>query len=102
MAAALPILLQRQLSFSVLHSYRLIFIGYFGLCLSVAALYLFLSPAVEVANQAGLAPTRTKIAPESKRIIAKLTALFSLDAFGGGFLTDSLVAYWFFRRLWDR
>ena len=39
-----------------------------------------------------------KIAPESKRIIAKLTALFSLDAFGGGFLTDSLVAYWFFRR----
>jgi predicted MFS family arabinose efflux permease len=24
--------------------------------------------------------------------------LFSLDAFGGGFLTDALVAYWFFRR----
>ena len=23
---------------------------------------------------------------------------FSLDAFGGGFLTDALVAYWFFRR----
>jgi predicted MFS family arabinose efflux permease len=36
--------------------------------------------------------------PESKRILAKLTALFSLDAFGGGFLTDALVAYWFFRR----
>ena len=28
----------------------------------------------------------------------RLTALFSLDAFGGGFLTDALVAYWFFRR----
>src|SRR5207249_7423793 len=28
----------------------------------------------------------------------KITALFSLDAFGGGFLTDALVAYWFFRR----
>ena len=24
--------------------------------------------------------------------------MFSLDAFGGGFLTDALVAYWFFRR----
>jgi len=35
-----------------------------------------------------------KIAPESKRIGAKLTALFSLD----GLLTDALVAYWFFRR----
>ena len=98
MAAALPILLQRELHLSVLHSYRLLFFGYFGLCLAVSAFYSFLSPAVEVANQAGLAPTRSKIAPESKRIVAKLTILFSLDAFGGGFLTDALVAYWFFRR----
>ncbi len=98
MAAALPILLQRQLSVSMLRSYRLVFFGYFGLCLAVAALYFFLSPAVEVANPSGLALARTKISPESKRIVAKLTALFSLDAFGGGFLTDALVAYWFFRR----
>src|SRR5215467_7022177 len=98
MAAALPILLQRQLSVSVLRSYRLVFFGYFGLCLAIAAVYFFLSPAVEVASPVGLAPTRTKITPESKRIVVKLTALFSLDAFGGGFLTDALVAYWFFRR----
>lgn len=98
MAAGLPILLQRQLSVSVLRSYRLVFFGYFGLCLAVAALYFLLSPAVEVANPSGHAQAGTRIAPESKRIIAKLTALFSLDAFGGGFLTDALVAYWFFRR----
>jgi MFS family permease len=97
-AAALPVLLQRQLSVSVLRSYRLMFFGYFGLFLAVAALYFFLSPAVEVAGSSELVRTRTKIAPESKRIVAKLTALFSLDAFGGGFLTDALVAYWFFRR----
>jgi MFS family permease len=98
MAAALPIVLQRQLSVSVLRSYRLVFFGYFGLCIAVAALYLFLSSAVEVANTIGLPTTGTKIAPESKRIVTKLTALFSIDAFGGGFLTDALVAYWFFRR----
>src|SRR5438128_10685536 len=40
----------------------------------------------------------SRISSDSKRIIAKITALFSLDAFGGGFLTDALVAYWFFRR----
>ena len=97
-AAALPILLQHHLSISVLHSYRLVFFGYSGLCLAVAAIYFFLSTAVEVANPSSLALARTKIAPVSKRIIAKLTALFSLDAFGGGFLTDALVAYWFFRR----
>ena len=98
MAAALPIFLQHRLSVSVLRSYRLVFLGYFGLCLSVAALYLFLSPAVEVPNPDGLAPRRTKITPESRRIVTNLTALFSLDALGGGFLTDALVAYWFFRR----
>ena len=98
MAAGLPILLQRQLSVSVLHSYRLVFLGYFGVFLVVAALYFFLSPAVEVAAPSGFTPPRTRIAPQSKRIVRKLTALFSLDAFGGGFLTDALVAYWFFRR----
>ncbi|PYX93544.1 MAG: MFS transporter, partial [Acidobacteria bacterium] len=38
------------------------------------------------------------VAPETKRIVARLAALFSLDSLGGGFLTDALVAYWFFRR----
>ena len=98
MAAGLPILLQSHLAVSLLHSYHLIFLGYFGLCLVIAAIYFFLSPAVEVGNPPRLASAPTKITPESKRIVAKLTALFSLDAFGGGFLTDALVAYWFFRR----
>jgi len=98
MAAALPILLQRQLHISALRSYRLLFFGYFGLCLAVAVLYSFLSPAVEVANPAGLAPSTTRITPQSKRVVPKLVALFSLDAVGGGFLPDALVAYWFFWR----
>jgi hypothetical protein len=77
---------------------ELVFVGYFGLCLAAAAIYLFLSTAVEFSNHSILASATTKIAPESMRIIVELTALFSLDALGGGFLTDALVAYWFFRR----
>jgi predicted MFS family arabinose efflux permease len=42
--------------------------------------------------------TFSTVGPDTKTVIAKLTALFSLDAFGGGFLTDALVSYWFFRR----
>ena len=98
LAAGLPLLLQSRQALSLLSSYRVVFLGYSGLCLTVAALYLLLSPAVEIANGSNLAPFRTRIAPENKAILAKLTALFSLDAFGGGFLTDALVAYWFFRR----
>ncbi len=69
LAAGLPYLLQRWLSLPLLASYRAVFVG----C-------AFLN------------------APATKKVVAKLAGLFSLDAFGGGFLTDALVAYWFFRR----
>jgi MFS family permease len=98
LGAGLPILLQHHLAFSVLGSYRVLFLGYSGLCLLVAGLYLLFSPAIEITNAPALRKMSARIAPETKRIVAKLTALFSLDAFGGGFLTDALVAYWFFRR----
>jgi len=41
---------------------------------------------------------RPIITSATKKVVGKITALFSIDAFGGGFLTDALVAYWFFRR----
>ena len=43
---------------------------------------------------------RRRIAPlrESKRRIYALAALFSLDAFGGGFVVQSLVALWLYQR----
>jgi MFS family permease len=98
LGAGLPILLQHHLDVSVLSSYRVLFFGFSGLCLIVAALYSLLSPAVEIADSSLSAWVSPRISSDSKRIIAKITALFSLDAFGGGFLTDALVAYWFFRR----
>ena len=98
LAAGLPILLQHHLAVPVLSSYRIVFFGFSGLCLIVAALYSLLSPAVEIADSSLSARMSPRISSDSKRIIAKITALFSLDAFGGGFLTDALVAYWFFRR----
>ena len=75
-------------------AYRLIFLGYAALNLLAAVAFLFLSPAIEVERP----PTLAEVSRETKRIVTKLAALFSLDAFGGGFLTDALVAYWFFRR----
>jgi len=98
LAAGLPIFLQSRHAFSILSSYRAVFLGYCALCLMVAVIYASLSPAVEIGTPRAIQPIQTRIEPESKKVIAKLTALFSLDAFGGGFLTDALVAYWFFRR----
>ena len=98
LAAGLPLLLQHHQSLSILTSYRLLFFGYAVLCVTVAGIYLVLSPAVEVGSTGTIASVRACITPESKKVVAKITALFSLDAFGGGFLTDALVGYWFFRR----
>jgi MFS family permease len=98
LSSGLPILLGHHYGGSVIGFYKFLFFGYSALCLLDAALYLFLSPAVEIANPLPLAKIGSHLAPETRNIIARLTALFSLDAFGGGFLTDALVAYWFFRR----
>ena len=98
LGAGAPLLLQRHMSMTVLTSYRYLFFGYSVLCLVVAGIYLWLSPAIEVEQARTALPLRTGVSPESKKIVTKITALFSLDALGGGFLTDALVAYWFFRR----
>jgi predicted MFS family arabinose efflux permease len=97
LAAALPLLLQRWLTIPLLSSYRAVFVGCALLTLATAVLYPCISSSVEVPRSAPESPELT-ISPATRSIITKLAALFSLDAFGGGFLTDALVAYWFFRR----
>ena len=98
LGSGLPIVLHHLFGSPLISGYRILFLCYSALCLIIAALYLLLSPAVEVASPLPLAKVGAAVAPETRKIVAKLTALFSLDAFGGGFLTDALVAYWFFRR----
>ena len=97
LCAGLPLILHNQIGITVLAAYKFLFLGYTVLYLATAALYLFLSPAIEVASS----PATLRIAgiaPERRKVVTRLTALFSLDAFGGGFLTDALVSYWFFHR----
>jgi MFS family permease len=97
LGAGFPLMIHNQFNFSLLGGYRVLFLGYSGLYIATTILYSLLSPAIEVNNLSMLERPRT-VGPETKTVIAKLTALFSLDAFGGGFLTDALVSYWFFRR----
>jgi MFS family permease len=54
--------------------------------------YRRLSPSLEQAHQVR-SPLR-----ESRRIVYTLAALFSLDAFGSGFVVQSLLALWLFQR----
>ena len=97
LAAGLPLLLQRWLAIPLLTCYRTVFWGCAFLGVVGAILYAFASAAVEVSKSAA-EDFPHHISPATKNVVTKLAALFSLDAFGGGFLTDALVAYWFFRR----
>jgi MFS family permease len=97
LAGALPLLLQHWLNLPLLTSYKAVFLGCALLGVVTALLYPFSSAAMEL-SKAGTQISPHRISPETKKVVTRLAGLFSLDAFGGGFLTDALVAYWFFRR----
>jgi MFS family permease len=98
LAGAVPFLFRRILGIDLLGSYQFTFGLYAAFGLISAALYVFLSRKIEVAEIASLAKEAAKISPESKKIVTKLAALSGCDSLGGGFLTSALIAYWFFCR----
>ncbi len=80
---------------SNLDPYRVVIILYAFGGVVLAAVFRFLSPAIEVsANRAG--DKRQPFAlRQSRGIVLKLSSLFALDAFAGGFIVQSMLALWF-------
>jgi len=78
---------------SELGSYRAVILGYAACGIVLLVVFLFLSPEVE----ATAAPAQKRVLGlhKSKSVVLKLSALFALDAFAGGFVIQSMVAYWF-------
>jgi MFS family permease len=98
LAARLPSLEQHIWAMDIGAAYRTLFWGCAALNVFGGLLALFLSSEVEVVRSAGAQLGVKGVSAETKSTVARLSSLFALDAFGGGFLTDALVAYWFFRR----
>ena len=75
-----------------LDAFKLMFYAYAALGLLCTSLYQRLPHArmVEASPHAPLGPSRG--------VVYKLAALFSLDAFAGGFVVQSLMALWLFER----
>ncbi len=92
LAAGLPDALA-ALGIDRLAALRAMFALYGLIGCAVLLLYLRLpaaAPALEVAPPAPLGPSRG--------IVARLAALFALDAFAGGLLVNTLLALWLFER----
>jgi MFS family permease len=113
LAAGLPAIL----GLAPLAGYQTLIWCYAAAGLLLLAVFSRLSPAVEALRQhdadsptGRLGPTgQPALGPASPRrplgglhrsrgVVARLAGLFALDAFGGGFIVESLVALWFNQR----
>jgi MFS family permease len=91
----------RRAGVSDLGSTRAVVLGYAALGLVLAALFAALSPAAE-------APPADRDAPpaaapvlglhRSRGVVFRLSGLFAVDAFAGGFVVQSFLAWWFHQR----
>lgn len=91
--AGVPEWVAGRLDVSDITALRYAFVAYALLGVIALARYRHLSPAVE---RTGPPPTRAL--GQSKHIVYRLAALFSLDALGGGFVITALLVLWLQRR----
>jgi len=95
--------LLRYENVSAVMTYRTLFWIYAAIGVGVMALALRLSPAIEAPQE------KTKRAEpalfglrESRAVVLRLSGLFALDSFGGGFILQSFVAWWLHERFGAR
>ena len=82
----------------VINSYQVVLVGYALFGFVLAALFAFLSPQVE-AGVVSTATIRTRLGlHKSQKVVLRLSALFALDAFAGGFVVQSIMAFWFHQK----
>lgn len=92
LASGLPEMAAVGLGWQPVEAFRAGFLLYGAVALAIAALYAGL--------RTDPAPAGGPPAPlqHSRAVVLRLTALFSLDSFGGGFAVDSMLALWLFER----
>src|SRR5882757_8840341 len=80
---------------SAVQADRGILVAYAAIGLLLALIFSRLSPAVEPSTRQANRPNAFLGLHQSRGIVLKLSSLFALDAFAGGFILQSFVAYWF-------
>jgi MFS family permease len=86
--------LLRDRQLTAVEAYRVILMGYAIGGFLLLLLFLNLSSAIEVQSPQDL--TRRVLGlHRSRAVVFKLSSLFAMDAFAGGLIVQSLIAYWF-------
>jgi len=96
--SGLPSLLQEQYSaLSNVESIKILFGLYSTVGLVVMIIYIMVSGEIEIKSSIKRTVKQT-LSPKSKRIVGKLSGLFAIDSFAGGFVIQSVLSLWFFTR----
>jgi MFS family permease len=90
LAAALPLVVARGRGWPELDALRGGFGVYAALMLLSALGYVLLPRGVESEK-----PREFAVTPQTKRVVFRISALFSIDALGGGFITRTLMVLFF-------
>jgi len=98
LVSGLPSFLEQHYGLDQISAIKTLFVFYAILALVVMAIYLILSKGVEIQPKNGQSIPQNKISPQTRGIITKLSSLFAVDSFGGGFVIQSIVAFWFYSR----
>jgi MFS family permease len=96
--ANLPIIIESELEFDQIYAIKLLFLFYSLLGILVLGIYLKLSSAIEIKKEKTSTPIAEILTPKSKKIVTKLSGLFAIDSFAGGFAIQSIVSFWFFTK----
>jgi MFS family permease len=92
--AGLPTLLESVFGWATIDGMRFALALFVVLYLAATLLYTRLPGKIEGAAPVGI----RNLSPESKPIVVKISLLFLIDAFGGGFIGSALFAYFFVER----
>jgi MFS family permease len=106
--SGLPNIIEQYYQLNEIQSIKPLFLLYAILGLIVLLIYLKLSHKIEITkldtyndkNQKinPLRQSSKTLSPKSKEIITKLSGLFAIDSFAGGFVIQSIVSLWFFTK----
>lgn len=96
--SSLPQIAQEHFGVSTMDSFKPLFLIYVLAGIAVAVIYFFLSKEIEVKKTLDSKTFSSNLSPKSKQIIIKMSSLFALDSFAGGFVIQSIVAFWFFTK----
>ena len=106
LASGLPSILEHAYGLNQIDSIRLLFVLYSSLGVGVVGIYFSLSKKIEAEEGITVAndnskiskPLKQSLSPKSKQVIGKLSGLFAIDSFAGGFVIQSIVSFWFFTK----